>query len=90
MDRFFVLREDLRLRPPFSIGTLLLLLDIVLVLLLDIEGVRFDFLLFGVAGGISGTELVLPFCGEFPRPTALLSAPFIPPNAPCISFKKPI
>jgi hypothetical protein len=84
-DRFFVLREDLRRRPPFR-EFIPLFVDRVddmrvglLLAGLVFAGLVFAGLLF--AGGIGGTVVVpeAVFDGGFPRP-----------NAPFISFKKPI
>jgi hypothetical protein len=79
-DRFFVLREDLRRRPPFRefIPLFVDRVDDMRVGLL-FAGLVFAGLLF--AGGIGGTVVVpeAVFDGGFPRP-----------NAPFISFKKPI
>ena len=78
-DRFFVLREDLRLRrPPFR-AFIPLLVD-------RVDDMRVG-LLAGLllAGGMGGTEVVLAFSGEF-RPTAVLSAAPILPNTPILIY----
>ena len=79
-DRLFVLREDLRRRPPFR--------EFIPLFVDRVDDMRVGLLLAGLvfaglvfAGGIGGTVVVpeAVFDGGFPRP-----------NAPFISFKNPI
>ena len=78
-DRFFVLREDLRRRPPFR--------EFIPLFVDRVDDMRVGLLLAGLvfaglvfAGGIGGTVVV---------PDALFDGVFPIPNAPFISLKNP-
>ena len=79
-DRFFVLREDLRRRPPFR-EFIPLFVDRVddMRVGLVFAGLVFAGLVF--AGGIGGTVDV---------PEAVFDGGFLRPNAPFTSLKNPI